>query len=368
MLTHSDFAAPRLSAPEPIAQGPEVALRLSSLLLRRRRLLITMPIMTAAAAVLFWLVAPPRYSASASFVPEANEPSLAGDMSSGLLGQLGLSRALGGVTPIDFYAALLESREILEQVAAARYQRRDGTTAPLYEILGVRSDSLQGKVAAAARALHRRLSIDLNARAGIVQFKVTLQDPLVAQEVVQRFIDFMRDFNANKRQSRARQQREFLAERIIEAKRDLDSTEKVLEDFLTRNRNLATSPELQRRGERLRAEVDLGDQLYLTLARQYETARIEEVKNTPVLTVLDSPRGSVLRTGPSLVRQVALGLFLGAVMVLMWLMVEEYVATARRRSPADYAAVHALWAEVRRDAGGAVARVRAIFGGRGQPG
>ena len=58
-------------------------------------------------------------------------------------------------------------------------------------------------------------------------------------------------------------------------------------NFKERNRGYEDSPELFMIFSRLFREVEAKKQLYITLQQQLELARIEEVKQTPILHILD---------------------------------------------------------------------------------
>jgi uncharacterized protein involved in exopolysaccharide biosynthesis len=45
--------------------------------------------------------------------------------------------------------------------------------------------------------------------------------------------------------------------------------------------------------QRLQRQVTLRQTLYLSLAQNYESAKIEEVRNTPVITLVERPEGFV---------------------------------------------------------------------------
>ena len=97
------------------------------------------------------------------------------------------------------------------------------------------------------------------------------------------------EFNVNVRRSRARNEREFLEARVSEAQSDLRAAEGELEQFLKSNRDLRTSPSLAFQEARLRRKVDLAQTRFLGLQGQLDQARIQEVRDTPVITVLDTP-------------------------------------------------------------------------------
>ena len=70
-------------------------------------------------------------------------------------------------------------------------------------------------------------------------------------------------------------------------KSELEETESELKDFKERNRGYEDSPELFMIFSQLFREVEAKKQVYLTLQQQLELARIEEVKQSPILHVLD---------------------------------------------------------------------------------
>ena len=83
--------------------------------------------------------------------------------------------------------------------------------------------------------------------------------------------------------------------------------------------------------------VDMLHAISSTLAQAYEQARIEEVRYTPVITLVDEPEGSA-RPSPATSRTFA-GM---AALLLGWLLAAaiagtaEYLARQRRVNPAGY--------------------------------
>jgi uncharacterized protein involved in exopolysaccharide biosynthesis len=59
--------------------------------------------------------------------------------------------------------------------------------------------------------------------------------------------------------------------------------------------------------------VQVKQEVYLTLAKAYEEARIAEVRDIPVLTVIDSAVAPVRRSFPRRKLNTLLGLLLGAI-------------------------------------------------------
>jgi uncharacterized protein involved in exopolysaccharide biosynthesis len=96
-------------------------------------------------------------------------------------------------------------------------------------------------------------------------------------------------FNLKSRQSQASQERRFTEQRLTQAQADKRQAEDELQAFLQRNRDFRSSPQLSFAYDRLADNVSLRQQLYTTLAQSYEQARIEEVRDTPVITIVEPP-------------------------------------------------------------------------------
>jgi uncharacterized protein involved in exopolysaccharide biosynthesis len=137
-------------------------------------------------------------------------------------------------------------------------------------------------------------------------------------------------FNLTTRQSQAATERAFVEARVHAAEVELDTAEDALRAFLEANRDFSNSPMLQFQFEGLTRDVGLRQSVLTTLVQSYEQARISEVRDTPVITVLQAP---YLPPGPDERRFLlvaALGIVLGGVMgVVLAFLVEAYRNPAR---------------------------------------
>lgn len=114
-----------------------------------------------------------------------------------------------------------------------------------------------------------------------------------------------------------------------------------LADFYKRNRNFG-SPDLQAEEARLQRQVNVQQQLYLTLAQGFETAKIDEVRNTPVVTVLERPTGLVAPVARNTVRKVLLSLLFGFMGALAVAFIIEYTENSRKSGSRAYGEFVAL--------------------------
>jgi uncharacterized protein involved in exopolysaccharide biosynthesis len=84
--------------------------------------------------------------------------------------------------------------------------------------------------------------------------------------------------------------------------------------FLQRNRDYANSPELTFRQERLARDISLQQDVYSTLAQSFEKAKIEEVRDTPALTLIDQPERPAEPDRRGLAKKAVLALILGGIL------------------------------------------------------
>jgi uncharacterized protein involved in exopolysaccharide biosynthesis len=113
--------------------------------------------------------------------------------------------------------------------------------------------------------------------------------------------------------------------------------------FYRQNRYFANSPELKAEEGRLQRQVSLRQQLYVSLAQSLEGAKIEEVRNTPVFTLLDRPQGSVEPTDRNLPAKVFVGALTGTLLGLTLVLAIDGVSRARLQSPRQYQDLVSAW-------------------------
>ena len=353
---------------EPQAAREISLLAVANLMLRRRRILFGVPFLLAFGSAIGALVRGPHYTSSSSFAIQASE-----DRSSRLLGlaaQFGLNLGKeAGSQSLDFYAELLKSQEVLRAAVVTRYRFAvakgsvDTLEGSLIDFYRVKRATLDERLATATDVLADHVSVNTDVQAGLVKVATTSRWPDLAVQLNRRLLDLVNDFNLRRQQTQAGQERAFVEQRMQQAQGELEAAEAELENFLQRNRRYQDSPQLVFEAARSQRRVDLRQQVYLSLAQSYEQARIEEVRNTPVITVVDSPEASVRRSG-GVLRAGALGLLVGFLLAGTWLFVLEHLVRERLEKPEEYLEFQSLRSGALR--GFAVSRLlRRYGGGRG---
>src|SRR5207244_11273019 len=80
----------------------------------------------------------------------------------------------------------------------------------------------------------------------------------------------------------------------------------------------------------------------VTLAQAYEQARVEEVRNTPVITIIDDPELYAKRSRSPVLMGV-LGFFGGLVLAMAIALGQEYLIGEQERDPEGYRRLRELW-------------------------
>lgn len=154
--------------------------------------------------------------------------------------------------------------------------------------------------------------------------------------VARRFVEVLNEFNLGTRQSQARQRRRFTGDRLRESQDSLARLEDALQVFLQTNRSFREAPALQARYDRLQRQISVYQELYTTLRREYEAARISEVNDTPLITVVERATVPLRRSAPNRGLMAVVGAMLGGFVALVWLLVVSSLGQLRTRRRADY--------------------------------
>ena len=328
-------------------------LSLATVLLRHRRLVLGLPLATSVVTAGISLFMHPSFTATTTFVPEAPSAVRMPSGLAGIAGQLGLSVGGDATRSPRFYADVLKSRELLERLLLSRYldprAAQPNDSARLLDILQIRGRDLADSLSNGLGLLQSLVATQVDNQTGMVRLNVTSWYPELAAAIANRFIDYLNDFNTRKRQSQARERRKFVEQRITAAELELRAAEEELRTFYERNRSYQQAPQLVFEEGRLRRQVEIRQEVYLTLKREYETARIEEVNDTPVITVIDPAVPPQQRSRPRRTVMVLLGFLLGAILGGFGAFGAEYVARVRREEGERYGDFATVLASVRRD-------------------
>jgi uncharacterized protein involved in exopolysaccharide biosynthesis len=316
----------------------------------RWRLVLWVMAGTVVAAALAAVLLPPVYQAHASFVTAGSTNSkMASALSGGGAGLQGIASQLGvssGGDPSEspnFYVRLIESQELKRRLLRSRFQDPRGKSpadsATLLEILRPRGSNPQQRMELGIKKLGQSITTDFDLKTNLVLLTVNARWSQLAAAIANRTIELVDGFNHEQRVSRARSKRVFVQSRLDSAKAELRNAEQQQRVFYDQNRSWRTSPQLVFDEGRLRRNVDVASDLFLTLQRQFETARLDEFNDAAEITVVDPAVPPWKAQWPRYWILLASSLFVGALLGIMVAGSAAILADWRGRNPATASAL-----------------------------
>lgn len=275
--------------------------RLLVALLLNRRWFVRVGASAAVLVALVLLLSPRWYSVETGVLP------LSAPVSSARLAGLAAQFGIAGIgasagQSADFYAALIASREFrvalaTDSVAAPKAGTLIPFAAdslavvrPLYRYLTRFSSTPDEDAEKAAEKLEDLVRASADRLSGIVSVRIRTRDPDLSFGIAQAVVRALQEFNNDQRRTQSTAEREYLEERLVDANDDLARAEAAVQRFLEDNRSWQASPQLVFEHERLRRELQLRVSVSTTLTDALQQARLDEVRQTPVVTIVGEPR------------------------------------------------------------------------------
>lgn len=278
-------------------EGPTLQEILVPIWANRKRILV---ISFAAALVTLGInfLLPVYYKSTATLLPETQKDKLSA------LGQFADIASLAGVNVpgseiARLYPTIVNSETILRNVILRKYKTNAfADSVNLIEYFGYDDDPPAEAMDKALKELKGLLSASFENKTSTVTISVEMREPELAATVLNTIIAELDNFMRSKRVTNASEQVKWISARLREVEQDLRRAEDRLKEFRERNRRVADSPELLMQQERLLRDVQVQSTVFVELKKQYELAKLEEIKNITIVNVLDPGRVPVKKERP----------------------------------------------------------------------
>jgi uncharacterized protein involved in exopolysaccharide biosynthesis len=299
---------------------------------------MTLVVLGGAIGLIVGLTSTRVYESNATFIPQGTSDV---NMSSSLAmaaSQFGVRLpATSGSWGPPIYVELLKSRSLLEPIVldTLTVVERQGARVPVMELLHVKESNPAKRTEAGMKALREVVKAAEVQKLGAVTLSVTTAWPSVSLGIAERLVQGVNRFNLETRKSQAAAERQFAEAQAGEAEAALRASEDRLQAFLQGNRSTAGSQQLLFEQDRLRRDLTLRQQVYTSLVQNREEARLREVRDTPVITVLESPQLPVVGESRKSLLKAALGGLAGGLIAILIAFLARSLAEARRAPNGD---------------------------------
>lgn len=173
--------------------------------------------------------------------------------------------------------------------------------------------------------LRERINGSIDKKTGLLTVTVKMPDPVVATIVTRYSMDYLTTYITNYRTEKAKQDLDFLAERLNAAKGKYYNNQAKKAQYGDQNQlsiMKLQSADLQR--ERIESEYKISSTFYNTLLQKYEEAKLKIQQETPVLKILEPPVVPNKKSEPKKAIIAIISAFLGGMIgVLMALIIKK---------------------------------------------
>ena len=143
------------------------------------------------------------------------------------------------------------------------------------------------------------LNVQEDRRTGLIQVNIEMESPNLAAEIANFIGAEIQSYIQKQNTSKATKEKLFIEDRLTVVRAELEQLEDNLKEFKKRNRSYDVSPELFMIFSQKLRETEAKQQVYVTLQQQIELARINEVRQTPIINILDDAKPAVNKSRPN---------------------------------------------------------------------
>ena len=154
---------------------------------------------------------------------------------------------------------------------------------------------------------------------GLIKISVLMEEPKLSSDISNYIANYITQYVSDVMLSYSSTHREFIEERLKYSKDELASSEEELKEFSEKNPFAVDTPELQLQRGRLMRNMEVNQQVYITLRQQYEMARINELKETPVINILDFGEPPSEKSKPRSIFILIMSLLIGSSLAAIFL-------------------------------------------------
>ena len=269
---------------------------LLNVLIEKKFFIITFSLSLSFLVTLLSFMMKDNYNAQISLYPAKKDPTQVFGQFQSLAANFGVNTA-NNDRNFDI-SDVAKSRLIASKAVNKRWLTKDETYATLTSLwdmnkppvfnFGKKNDI--DSVIVIEKAIQRfikHIEVSEDRMSGLIRISTNFQDPVICSEVANFIGIEVERYIQKENSAQSKKEKIFISERLSIVKEELKVAEIELKEFKERNRGYEESPELFMFFSQFLREVEVKKEVYLTLQQQLELARIEEVKKSPILHVLD---------------------------------------------------------------------------------
>ena len=253
----------------------------------------------------------------------------------GLAAQFGVSVPLGSDSPDQrVYPDIIKSRILAREMLQQKFDTDEfGPQKSLLQILTYGNEEPEfGPDTLVKMAteyfIEDMIQVEQDRQSQIYTVTVSAFEPQFAADLCEALIEELDTHQRTYKTAKVKETRLFIEGRIVDIQKELEEAEEDLKVFRDRNRQIGSSPALLLEQQRLSRETAVLTGVFTTLKQQLEMTKIEEVRESTLVQVLDPPEAPLKRDKPKRKLFVLLSLILGFGMAVVMAFAKEYASNS----------------------------------------
>lgn len=281
--------------------------------------------------LIYALLATPWYTATVKIIPSEPNDNLLLRQYASIAALAGVNIPMGAASQHYFYPEIIRSNFLLDRILKQKFKTETSSDLmTIFQILDVEIDSTKEnweyKIFERLKKRLRKsiIKIEIDELTEMIVVNVELpNDPTFVAEVANYIIEQLDMYNRFYKKTKAKEQRIYIEKGIEKNLRNLKIAEKKLIDFEIQNKDIS-SPEKKLQLNGLQMEVDIFYSLVKELKKQLEIIKIEEIKQTPTLNILEKAIRPYDKTKPKRLIILILGMILSVLISLVYIISCNY--------------------------------------------
>jgi len=210
------------------------------------------------------------------------------------------------------YNDVARSRRIGEKILNTKFET-EKFEAPvrLIEYFGLEKASDARALEIGMKIYRGMINVTVDVVSKKATISITTMEPRLSADIANKLAEEIDTFYREQSTGKAAESREFIQGRLESTESLLERAEEKLKEFRQANKRIEKSPELQLEQGRLVRELRIQEEVFITLKKELETVKIEEVKNLPSLRILDHAIPPIEKSGPMRRKKMLVGIILG---------------------------------------------------------
>ena len=255
-----------------------------------------------------------------------------------------------GLNTPPIYREILSSRPLILNVLKRKFRsEKTGEEALLIDILDIQGNTPYERFEMGyEHMVSSMVFVMLTRQTGITALSVESTEPQLSADIANALVEELNTFTLSFISEKASKNRIFIESRLEETDSLLRKAEEELKAFRKTNKRIEKSPELQLEYGRHLRQVKMQEEVFLTLNKEREIVRIEEVKDMPLINVLNMAVAPLKKSRPARIRIAIVMAILAAVTGIAMAFLADKVAIHRSNDKV-MRRLHSMLAVLRND-------------------